>query len=226
MLLLHRLARVALGLAFTLFLTSAAGISARSDPDSITVVGCFSEGDLDQWNEKSFVGNTRYALKDSERGKVLTADTEGNASGLFKEIKVDLNKTPYLNWSWLVQNTFEGNNERTKAGDDYPARIYVVVSGGVFFWNTRAVNYVWSSHQTVGSQWNNAYTDNARMLAVRSGGQDVGNWFTEKRNVREDFKRMFGKDIDHIDAIAVMVDGDNTGQSASAEFGDIFFSAN
>ena len=189
------------------------------------MIGHFSAGDITTWQEKSFVGNTQYEISDTDHGKVLKAMTEGKASGLFKEVKVDLERTPYLNWSWQVQNIYSGNDERSKTGDDYPARIYVVVSGGVFFWKTRAVNYVWSSHQPAGVQWPNAYTDNARMLAVRSGDRQVGEWLTEKRNVREDFQALFGKDISKIDAIAVMVDGDNTGQSATARFGDIYFSA-
>ena len=140
------------------------------------------------------------------------------------EVDIDLTKTPYLNWSWQVQNLFKNNDERSKDGDDYPARIYVVVSGGVFFWNTKAINYVWSSNQPVGSEWPNAFTGNAKMLAVRSGEKQLGQWVTERRNVREDLKKFFGEDVKKIDAIAVMVDGDNTGQSATAYFGDIFFS--
>ncbi len=119
-----------------------------------------------------------------------------------------------------------GNNERTKDGDDYSARVYVVVSGGVFFWRTRAINYVWSSNQPVGTSWPNAFTDNALMLAVRSGkSNDVGRWVQERRNVREDLRQLLGKEITQIDAVAVMTDSDNTQQSTSATYGDIYFSS-
>ncbi len=201
----------------------------------VSKVANFSEGDLADWEEKSFEGNSQYRFVDAQaaginsqeiKGKqqVLRASTQGKASGLFKEVNIDLSKTPYLNWSWQVQNLFKDNDERSKEGDDYPARIYVVVSGGVFFWNTKAINYVWSSNQPVGSEWPNAFTGNAKMLAVRSGEKQLGQWITERRNVREDLKKLFGEDVKKIDAIAVMVDGDNTGQSATAYFGDIFFS--
>jgi hypothetical protein len=139
-------------------------------------------------------------------------------------VDVDLNQTPFLNWSWRVKNVFTGNVERSKAGDDYPARIYVVVSGGLFFWKSKAINYVWSSNQPVGSEWPNAYTGNAIMIAVRAGDKQLGQWVSERRNVREDLKRVFGDDLPHIDVVAVMVDGDNTGQAATSYFGDIFFS--
>jgi hypothetical protein len=189
------------------------------------MIANFSAGDLSGWEEKSFLGNTHYQLVEGDTSKVLKASTQGKASGLFREIEIDLTQTPYLNWSWKVTNTFRDNDERSKAGDDYPARIYVVVSGGLFFWNTRAVNYVWASHESTGSQWPNAFTGNARMMAVQSGEEMLGQWVYERRNVREDLKRLFGDDFAQIDAVAVMVDGDNTGQSAESYFGDIYFSS-
>lgn len=186
----------------------------------------FSAGELDQWEEKSFAGNTHYELIDSERGKVLAAMADGASSALVRKVRVDLEKTPYINWSWQVQNTYRDNDERSKQGDDYPARVSVVVSGGLFFWRTRVINYVWSSHQPEGSRWPNAYTANSRMLAVRSGDKQLGQWLHERRNVRDDLRQFFGKDISRIDAIAVVVDADNTQQSAKANFGDIWFSSN
>lgn len=214
---------------FVLLLFFPAWGFAESQPGTVEIkVGNFSEGDLSGWEEESFKGHSQYtfvAAKDGEqRAKVLQASTEGQASGLFKEVDVDLNETPYLHWSWRVDNVFRNNDERSKEGDDYPARIYVVVSGGIFFWNTRAVNYVWSSNQAQASEWDNAYTDNAKMIAVQAGEENVGKWVHERRNVRKDLQRLFGDGVTHIDAVAVMVDGDNTGQSATVYFGDIIFS--
>ena len=186
----------------------------------------FSKGSLEGWEERSFSGNTLYQLQETEQGIRLHARTKGEASGLFRKIRVDLQQTPYLHWSWRVENVFQGNDERTKAGDDFPARVYVVVSGGAFFWRTRAINYVWSSHQPEGRHWPSPYTENSHMLAVRSGMERLGEWVQEKRDVREDFRRLFGQEISHIDAVALMVDADNTLQSAAASFGDIYFTAN
>ena len=191
-----------------------------------TGVGKFSQGDLSGWEEKSFNGNSQYSFVEMETGKVLRASTKGKASGLFKQTRVDLVETPWINWSWRVNNIYKNNNERSKEGDDYAARVYVVVSGGIFFWNTRAINYVWASHEPKDSSWPNAYTNNAKLLAVRSGKLQIGQWIKEKRNVREDLKHLFGEDITQIDVVAVMVDGDNTGQSAISYFGDIYFTEN
>jgi hypothetical protein len=203
-------------LAITLFSTAARGEQIH--------IGRFSSGNLSGWQEKTFVGHTQYSLSQDGDKTVLKAQTSGTASGLFHKVDIDLNKTPYLNWSWKVENIYQDNNEQSKSGDDYPARIYVVVSGGLFFWKTRAINYVWSSNQTKDLSWKNAYTGNARMLAVRSGDHETGQWQSEKRNIREDLKQLFNEDITEINAIAIMSDSDNSQQNATAYYGDIFVS--
>lgn len=189
-------------------------------------VGMFSSGQLEGWEAESFSGHTRYQLETLPgRGSVLTAHSQASASGLFRKIELDLNNTPWLHWSWKVNGLIQGADERSKAGDDYPARLYVVFSGGVFFWKTRALNYVWSSHQAIGSTWPNAYTDNARMIAVASNETPPGEWRSEVRDVRADYRRLFGEEPGPVAAVALMTDTDNTGQSVSASYGDIWFSA-
>ena len=210
----------------TVLLLLSLAINGRADE---VMIGEFSHNNLSGWQEKSFVGHTQYQIVttpfNSPQGKALQASSHNAASGLFKEITIDLRKTPWLNWSWRIDNTFSGNNERSKGGDDYPARVYVVVSGGLLFWKTRAINYVWSSNQPINSEWNNAYTSNAKMVAVRSGSEQVGQWLSQRRNVRDDLREFFGEELDEIHAVALMTDSDNTGQSASALYGDIFFSS-
>ena len=128
-------------------------------------------------------------------------------------------------WTWKVDNILSGNDERTRAGDDYPARIYVVFSGGALFWRTRAINYVWSNKQPVGSNWFNAFTSNAGMIAVESGIDRIGQWIQINRHVLADYRRIFGEEPGAVDAVAIMTDTDNTGASATAWHGDIWFAA-
>jgi len=198
--------------------------NAAEEPLSI---GQFSAGTLHAWQEKEFEGKTQYTLvRDDDLGKtILQAKSSKAASGLFKEIRVDLNKTPYLNWSWKTSSFFKELNENEKAGDDFVARIYVVVDGGYFFWQTIALNYVWSSSHKKGEKWSNPFTSNATMFAVEAGDKSLGQWQQYKRNVQEDLKKLIGKDEQYIDAIAIMTDTDNAGQSSTTYFGDIFFTA-
>jgi len=186
-------------------------------------IGHFSAGDLDGWEEKVFSGQTDYRLVENSGKKVLQAKSHATASGQFKRVRIDLGRTPVLHWSWRVENTLKGVNERNKSGDDYPARIYVVFSGGLFFWRTRAINYVWSNNQPIGTTWKNAFTSNAKMVAVESGDSRVGEWVEEKRDIMADYRRLFGKNAGAVDAVAIMTDTDNSGQQATAWYGDIWF---
>ncbi|MCP5158324.1 MAG: DUF3047 domain-containing protein [Gammaproteobacteria bacterium] len=193
--------------------------------DETVMIGRFSAGDRKDWQSKSFQGETRYTFDERSGRKALFADSRGTASGWYREIEVDLHQTPWLHWSWRVDRVLNGVDERTKAGDDYPARIYVVVSGGAAFWKTRSLVYVWSSQQPVGATWHNAYTSSARVMALQSGMQNAGRWINEKRNIRADFQRLFGEEIDSIDAVALMTDTDDSGQDASAWYGNLYFTA-
>ena len=190
-------------------------------------VGQFSAGSLSGREEKEFDGNTEYSfVLDTETGKtVLQAKSHKGASGLFLERKIDLNKTPYLNWSWKTSSAFQDIDENEKSGDDFVARIYVVVDGGFFFWKTIALNYVWSSSHQTGDKWDNPFTSNATMYAVESGDKNLSKWQHYKRNIRLDLKVLAGKDEQYIDAIAIMTDTDNTRLSATTVFGNIFFTS-
>ncbi len=190
-------------------------------------MGEFSKGSLSGWEEKEFEGETQYSFIFDEQIKqrVLKAESNQGASGLFREQRIDLGKTPYLNWSWKTSSFFPNINENEKAGDDFIARIYVVVDGGYFFWKTIALNYVWSSSHNTGEKWDNPFTPNATMVAVESGKNKLGVWQHYKRNIKEDLKNIVGKDEQYIDAIAVMTDTDNAGLSATTYFGDIFFTS-
>lgn len=188
-------------------------------------IALFSKGEISHWQTKIFSGETHYTLASTDGRTALHANSTAAASGLFRKVSIDLNKTPILYWSWKVDNVLTVGDERTKAGDDYPARIYVVFLGGAAFWRTRAINYVWSSKQPINSNWRNAFTGNAQMIAVQSGSKQVEQWVEEHRDVLADYRSIFGKEPGKVDAVAIMTDTDNTGTTASAWYGDIWFNA-
>ncbi|MCX7099458.1 MAG: DUF3047 domain-containing protein [Methylococcales bacterium] len=197
------------------------------EPPEKLMVGLFSSGSLADWQTKEFTGQTQYQIVDLAGSRVLKAQSDASASGLFKGQRIDLQKTPFMNWRWRIENRLLNANEQIKAGDDYAARIYVVVSGGLAFWQTKAVNYVWASSSPVGKIWPNAYAgDHAMMVALRSARDQTSTWYTEKRDVRADLKQLLGVDGNFIDAVAIMTDTDNTHGKATAFYGDIYFSKN
>jgi hypothetical protein len=216
---------------FYTLLSLSVAIQAEGAGDKL-MIGSFSSGLLDHWEAKEFQGQTHYQLVDLAGTQVLKAESAGSASGLFNEQRIDLQKTPVMNWRWHIKNRLGNNiNEQEKSGDDYAARVYVVVNGGVAFWQTKAINYVWSSTSPTGKVWPNAYAyaganGKMMMIALRSSSDGTGTWYTEKRNILDDLKHQFGEDIRYIDAVAIMTDTDDSHGKVTAYYGDIYFSTN
>ena len=210
-------------------LAALSGLKAQNierDAQQRIDIGLFSQGLVTGWQHKEFSGKTQYRVKRIEDMSVLEAVSEGSASAFYLPVKVDLEKTPYLNWSWRKVNTIQPGDETEKSGDDFVARLYVIKDGGLFFWKTLAINYVWSHQHQKQQVWNNPFAgDNAIMLSQRDASDAESTWFHESRNVAQDFKNLHGRDTRYIDGVAIMTDSDNSGLNARALYGDIFFSA-
>ena len=193
---------------------------------SIIYVGVFSKSDLSGWSQKSFSEETLYEIESQEGLHYLSANSEMSASAFYKKVKVNLSDTPYLNWSWRVDKPLDQLDEKTKVGDDYAARIYVIVKRGIAPWRTNALNYVWSSNTVIDEAWPNPFTAKAMMIPLRTRAETGAQWRNEKVNVKKDFKKYFGLEIDEIDGIAIMTDTDNSGSRITAAYGDLYFSTN
>ncbi len=185
----------------------------------------FSASGLDGWEPKKFKGSTSYQITTMDGRQVLSAQSRDSASALIKKVHIDIKQYPFLNWTWRIENRLVTGNKKIKSGDDYALRIYVVINGGIFIWRTRAINYVWANQSEKGETWENAFAGkNAQMMALRNRQDKLSTWYTEKRNVYEDLKRLFGTECRFIDAIAIMTDTDNSHGQAKAYYRDIYFS--
>ncbi|MBV7296331.1 DUF3047 domain-containing protein [Enterovibrio paralichthyis] len=193
----------------------------------------FTEEELPHWEMKIFSGETFYQALPSEN--ILKAQSNCTASGLMFKQKIDLQKTPYLNWSWKISNKLPPLSQRTKKGDDYAARIYLIIHKGFFPWSNKALNYVWSGSNNMGEHWNNPYAgEKVKMLAVRDADSEVNVWYAEKRNVYQDLITLFGdegseqanlKSYQYIDVVALMTDTDDSSSSVESYYGPISFSS-
>ncbi len=211
----------------SLFMVLSSVSLAENSKKAVQKIILLSNADTSHWQVKSFEGWTGYKkieLKNPAR-TVLQAKSQKSASGLVINKEIDLYKTPILHWSWKVDKLLTGNNERTKQGDDFPARVYVGIYEKFRFWKSRTINYVWSNSAKVNTHWSNPFTDKAQMIAVQSGKEGLGQWQSEKRNVRKDFLTVFSEEVRYINIIAIMSDSDNTKTSSGAYYGDIYFSA-
>lgn len=185
---------------------------------------------------------TRYTLVDDGGTTVLRAESSAGASGLSRRLRVDPAEFAWLRWRWKISNIIAQADLRTKAGDDFPVRLYVMfdypleklpffernklrLARALFDPNLPAATlcYVWDGSAPVETVTPSAYTERVKLIVVTSGAGDAGKWVGVERNIARDFRMAFGDDAPPVTAIALMTDTDNTGTTVTAHFGDILF---
>ena len=189
----------------------------------------FTEKELSQLDVRKVRGaknNTVYSIGSNENGNFLKAVSDNAASGLGKEIKIDLNKTPYINITWKIEKDLQGIKENTKKGHDFAARVFVVKKTGATPLSNRAINYVFSSNNEIGFNSPSPYTKKSIDNVLASTKKNINEWVTVKSNVKEDFKKFHDLDVNELDGLAIMSDTDNSKMKAIAYFQNIYFSEN
>jgi hypothetical protein len=222
------------------------------DGQSPTVieVGKFSAAALGQdlpadWKPLTFKkieGHTSYTLVKEEGVVVVKAEAAASASGLIREIKIDPKTFPMVEWRWKVGNILKKGDVSKKEGDDYPARIYITFeydpgklgllekaqyqAARLLYGQyppLAAINYIWESKAPKGTIVPNPYTRRVKMIVVESGPEKLNQWVREERNLYQDYRQAFGEEPPMTSGVAIMTDTDNTGESATAYYGDILF---
>jgi len=186
--------------------------------------------------------HTTYTLVKDSTEVAVKAVAESSASGLVREMKINPKEYPIVQWRWKVRNILKKGDVRRKEGDDYPARVYITFeydsSKLGFFEKAKyemirllygqyppsgAINYIWESKVPTDTMVPNPYADRVIMIVVESGEEKLNQWVSEERNIYEDYKKAFGQEPPMITGVAIMTDTDNTGESATAYYGDIVF---
>ena len=169
---------------------------------------------------------TKYTLGNNENGKYIKAEANNSASGLGKELKINLKKTPFLNITWKVEKDLTGIVENSKKGHDYAARVFVVKKTGATPLSNRAMNYVFSSNNDINTYNPSPFTKKSIDYVLSTTKEDLNEWVTVKVNVRDHFKKFHDLDLDDINGIAIMSDTDNSKLNAIAYYQNIYFSSN
>ena len=169
---------------------------------------------------------TKYTLGYNEKGKYIKAEANNSASGLGKELKINLKKTPFLNITWKVEKDLTGIVENSKKGHDYAARVFVVKKTGATPLSNRAMNYVFSSNNDINTHHPSPFTKKSIDYVLSTTKEDLNEWVTVKVNVRDHFKKFHDLDLDDINGIAIMSDTDNSKLNAIAYYQNIYFSSN
>jgi len=185
----------------------------------------FTNDEFKNLKVKKVKGETSWTFGSNENGNFIRAEAEGVGSGLGKEIKIDLNKTPFINITWKVEKDLSGIMETSKKGHDYAARVFVIKKTGSTPLSNRAINYVFSSNNDVGKNWPSPYTKKSIDYVLSSTKNNPDVWMTVKANVKEDFMKLHGIEVLDISGVAIMTDTDNSKLKAISYYQNIYFSA-
>ena len=185
----------------------------------------FSKEEFETLEIKKVKKLTTYSLGSNENGKFLKAEAQGVGSGLGKKLKINIEKTPFINITWKIEKDLRGINENSKKGHDYAARVFVVKKTGLTALSNKAINYVFSSNNNVDEHWRSPYTKSSIDYVLSTTKEHMNEWVTVKANVRDHFKKLHGLDVKTIDGLAIMTDTDNSNLKAISYYQDIYFSS-
>ena len=191
----------------------------------ITKIFEFTDEEMKTLKVKKLKGKTTYTIGSNENGNYLKAEAEGKASGIGKEVKINLIKTPFINITWKVEKDLSGIIENSKKGHDYAARVFVVKKTGVTPLSNKAINYVFSSNNSVGENWPSPYTKKSIDYVLSTTNEHQNEWVTVKANVREHFKNLHDLDVKELNGVAIMTDTDNSKLKAISYYQNIYFSS-
>ena len=185
---------------FYIFITSLIFLSS-AHAETVKVFE-FTEKELSALEIRKVRGadnKTSYTVGLNENGNYLKAIADNAASGLGKEIKIDLNKTPFINITWKIEKDLRGIKENTKKGHDYAARVFAIKKTGATPLSNRAINYVFSSNSAVGENRPSPYTKKSIDNVLATTKDNLNEWVTVKANVKEDFKKFHDLDVNELD---------------------------
>ena len=185
----------------------------------------FTEDEFKLLKVKKVKGETTWTLGENKNGNFIKAEAEGKGSGLGKEIKIDLQITPFINITWKVEKDLSGIVENTKKGHDYAARVFVIKKTGSTALSNRAINYVFSSNNYIDNNWPSPYTKKSIDYVLSSTKNNLNEWITVKANVKKHFKELHDLDVKEISGLAIMTDTDNSKLKAIAYYQNIYFSS-
>lgn len=192
--------------------------------------------DLNNWEPFHFRKEKKpssYTIESNGDNKYLKAESNGSASAIIYKDAFNVYEFPNVRWSWRIENVYEKGNAKTKAGDDYPIRVYVLFEynseeAGFFEKATynslkliygkypphSSLNYVWASEDYGKEILSSPATDRSKMFFLEEGSSNTGEWITEEINILEDYKKAFGDNPPAHATIAIMNDSDNTGEQS------------
>ena len=191
---------------------------------------------LDNWKPLYFSKIKKHSTYTAESDgslHYLKAESHASASGLLFKQTFDVYRFPKVRWKWKVMNVYMKGDGETKAGDDYPMRLYILfrydpkkagpldrVKYGLVkrlygeYPPHSALNYVWAGKQQSNTLFPNPYTGKTMMIVLQEGLKNAGSWQEQDIDILHDYRRAFSTEPPATASIGIMNDSDNTGESS------------
>ena len=165
-----------------------------------------------------------FSIEAEGPARVLHMKSQNDGSTINKELKLDLKPNCVLQWRWKAVVLPKGADSRKKETDDQGVQVYVTFPRFPQAVRSRIIGYVWDTAAPVGTIVKSEKAGTVTYVVVKSGAEGLGQWHTESRNVCEDFKKIYGEELNEpLGALSVAIDSNDTRSTAESYVGEIVF---
>ena len=182
------------------------------------------------WTGEGFGRRADYdfTIEQAGEARVLHLKSNDEHSTIVRDItgKVRLKETPILEWTWKANILPTGGDVRHKETTDIAAQLYIIWPRFPALLRSRIIGYVWDATTPAATMVKSEKTGTVTFIVLRSGTKDLGKWLTERRNVAEDYRDIFGEFPENPTAITISIDSNDTHSTAESFIGPIFFRQN
>src|SRR5678815_563411 len=179
------------------------------------------------WIGEAFGRRADYDLTAEQHaeGRALHLASRNEHSTISRDItgKVNLQETPILEWTWKATGLPTGGDLRRKETTDMAAQVYVVWPRFPTLLRSRIIGYVWDTTTPMTTIAKSQKAGTVTFVVVRSGSEELGKWLMERRNVAEDYTKIFGESPDNPRIITISIDSNDTRSLAEFSIGRIAF---
>lgn len=194
------------------------GYAGPAKAEKVLFADDFEKGLSKTWKEHVFQGHSSYQIIQNGTNHVLRGHAASTASGIGMEVQARIVPGTILSWRWKIEKLPPGGSDTDLKKFDHTVRLYIAFKSMLV---PRTVNYIWSADGKVGEKLSHPSSNRARILILESGPAKAGQWVTEKRDLYQDWKTLFGEEPPEIQSIGLMTDSDGTQSDVTGYYDDL-----